>query len=152
MDLGHPYGLFTACFLICIMEFQVQAHVQVHGPVTNDMMWPTTHPGCPVAYQNVSGVPGIAPKFFFHNSDTKNQSAMFESINIKIPCTRDTALNLSMCADSSTNTKRERFLMACVTCPVSHVMCQVLGVKCRQLRITCHLSLTTTATATEHPH
>ena len=65
-------------------------------------------------------------------------------------------LNLSTCADSSTNTKKKH--VSFVTCLVAHVMCHVQRVIChiscvsyQMSPVTCHLSLTLTATATDPP-
>ena len=59
-------------------------------------------------------------------------------------------LNITTCADSSTNTKRTETdnkgnqIYICVMCPMSHVMSHLS-------RVTCHLSLMPTATVTDPP-
>ena len=62
-------------------------------------------------------------------------------------------MNLLMCANSSTMTKKtEKFKQfVLVKCYVSHVTCKVLHVMCPVSPFTCHLSLTPTATATHPP-
>ena len=54
------------------------------------------------------------------------------------------ALNLSMCADSSSDTIKIMTDVSCMTCHMSHVMCRV---SC----VTCPMSLTATATPMDPP-
>ena len=72
-------------------------------------------------------------------------------------------LSLLMCADSSTNTKTDRYRQTgfltkffmcqvlCVRCHLLCVTCHMSGVTCHMALVTCHLSLTPTATAIEPP-
>ena len=63
-------------------------------------------------------------------------------------------LNLSMFADSRTDTKTDKnriiVLYSCVTCQVSNDTCHVSCVICRMSHFTCHLSPVTNANSQSH--
>ena len=67
-------------------------------------------------------------------------------------------LNLSTCADSSTNTKSQKnikkknlCLFFSIRCQVSDVRCHVSCVTCHLSYVTCHISITPTVTAMDPP-
>ena len=63
-------------------------------------------------------------------------------------------LNLSICADSSNDTKTDRKgkrKNEREKIHVFHLMCQVSHVTCHMSPVVCHLSLTATASATDPP-
>ena len=75
-------------------------------------------------------------------------------------CCRLETLNLSTCADRSTNTKMDRkvyiffslfFFLLYVMCHVSLVICHESFVTCHVSHVTCQLSLTPTTTASNNP-
>ena len=60
-------------------------------------------------------------------------------------------LNISTCADSSTDTKSKiKLFVSSVACQVTIVRCHMSVVLCHMLHVTCHLSQVTNANSHSH--
>ena len=89
-----------------------------------------------------------------HVEVPENRAGLVKNLLIKTSCIRET-LNLSTCADGSTNTKTDRkkhrkkrkrtchmsgvqYQVSSVKCHASHVTCYMSRVRCHPSPVTCH--------------